>query len=91
MILTLFTEFLLMWSLVIVCGCDYTKYGYLVKDLRGFSHLKPASPKSFVRYGVYLPFKYASDFIWMLGKNDFERFGVCHSCSRQTPEHKKSI
>jgi hypothetical protein len=68
MILALLSEFMMRWNLVVVCS-DYPKYGCSVKD----SHLKPSIvPKSLVRHGIYLPFKYASDFIWMLGKNNFD-------------------
>ncbi|MDR1120406.1 MAG: hypothetical protein LBM08_05770 [Dysgonamonadaceae bacterium] len=34
-----------------------------------------------VRYGICRLFKYGSDFIWMLGKNNFERF-VSAACFR---------
>jgi hypothetical protein len=67
-----------MWKRVVVCG-DYPKYGCLIKGLFGFSHLKPpASLRSLVRHGIRLPFKYASDFIWWLGKNNL-------SCLRRLP------
>jgi hypothetical protein len=45
-----------------------------------FSSLKPpAIPKSPVRYGICLFFKYASDFIWMLGKNNLDSLVVCRA------------
>jgi hypothetical protein len=68
MILALCIEFMLLWSLVVVCGY-YPQYGCSVKN----SHLKPSVVlKSFVRYGIYPTFKYASDHIWVLGKNNFD-------------------
>jgi hypothetical protein len=71
MILAFCTKFMLLWKPVIVCGCDYRKYGCLIKDSYIFSRLKPpATPSLLVRYGIHLPFKYASDFIWVLGKNN---------------------
>jgi hypothetical protein len=71
MILALCREFIPMWGRVVVSGCDYPKYGCSAKD----SHPKlPEVPKSFVLHGIYLPFKYASDFIWILGKNNFDKF-----------------
>jgi hypothetical protein len=62
-----------MWKRVVVCG-DYPKYGCLIKGLFGFSHLKlPAVMRSPVRHGgIHLPFKYSSDFIWFLGKNNLD-------------------
>jgi hypothetical protein len=67
-ILGLCTEFMLMWVLVNVCGRDCTKFACLGKD---FTPVKPAITKSPVR-SICRLFKYASDFIWMLGKNNLD-------------------
>jgi hypothetical protein len=63
MILGLCMEFMLMWGLVAVCAHDCPKFACLRKD---FSLLK-----SLVR-GICQLLKYASDFIWMLGKNNLD-------------------
>jgi hypothetical protein len=69
MILALCREFMSMWGMVVVCG-------------RLVSHLKlPVTLRLLTRHGIRLPFKYASDFIWMLGKNNLDSF-VSAGCFR---------
>jgi hypothetical protein len=73
MIISLCRKFMPMQNRVIVCGCDYPESGCLLKDLRIFSHLsQPAAlnPACFA-------FEYASDLIWMLGKNNLDSSGIC--------------
>jgi hypothetical protein len=65
-------EFMLMWGLVAVCARNCPKFACLGKD---FSLLK-----SLVR-GICQLFKYASDFIWMLGKNNLDSL-VSAGCFR---------
>jgi hypothetical protein len=73
-IIALYREFMPMWSMVVVCDCECMKYGCWGNRLHVFS-----LPKSFailrlhVRYGICRLFRYASDFIWWEGKNNFDR------------------
>jgi hypothetical protein len=62
-------EFMLLWGLVDVCGRDCPKFACLVKD---FSPVKPLAILESPVYGICRLFKYASDFIWMLGKNNLD-------------------
>jgi hypothetical protein len=54
--LEFYREFIPTWGLVI-CGCD---------------HLKPPAISKSSVHGICQIFKYSSDFIWMLGKNNFD-------------------
>jgi hypothetical protein len=73
MILSLCMKFILMWIKVVLCGRECPKYSCSVKNFHILSHLKPSvSLQSFVRNGIHYSFKYASDFIWVLGKNNFD-------------------
>jgi hypothetical protein len=72
MILALCRKFMSRLGIV-VCGDIYLKYGCLEKNPFVFLPLKPSDVrKSFVESnGVCRFFEYASDFIWWLGKNNF--------------------
>jgi hypothetical protein len=71
MLLRLCRELILMRGLVVSDG-DGPKFGCLVKDL--FSLKPPAIREFSVRYSICPLFEYASDSIWMLGKNNFDTF-----------------
>lgn len=69
MILSLCTK--LMSMLVIVYGCDHPKFGCLIKN---FSQIEPfAILKSVSQHGICYFFRYVSDFIWMLCKNNRDK------------------
>jgi hypothetical protein len=78
-ILKLCTEFVTK-RLIVICGCDYSEFICLVKSYM--------IPKALMQYDIYQLFKYVSDFIWMLGKNNFERFGACINCAQASAETK---
>ncbi|MDR0603604.1 MAG: hypothetical protein LBG80_04790, partial [Bacteroidales bacterium] len=69
-IIALYREFML--GIVVVCGCECLKFGW-ENRLLVFSLPKLlVILKLHVRYGICRLFRYASDFIWLLGKNDFD-------------------
>ncbi|MDR0605914.1 MAG: hypothetical protein LBG80_16615 [Bacteroidales bacterium] len=71
-VLSHYREFLSVWGMVVVYSCESPKSICWKKD---FSFLKSlAILKLHVRYGICRLFRYASDFIWLLGKNDLEMF-----------------
>jgi hypothetical protein len=75
MIISLGRKFIPMQSVPVVCGCDGREYVHLVKGLRVFSHLNlPAVSISFI-HCVCFTYKYASDLIWRLGKNNLDNLG----------------
>jgi hypothetical protein len=69
MIISLGRKFIPMQGLVVVCGCDSPEYDYpSIKKL----HLNtPAVLRSLI-HGICFSYKYASDFIWMLDKNNLD-------------------
>jgi hypothetical protein len=71
MIISLGRKFMPMRSLVVVCGCE----SLLIKGSRVFLHPNlPAVSISFI-HGVCFTYKYASDLIWRLGKNNLDNLG----------------
>jgi hypothetical protein len=69
---------LILRGMFVICAYSRPKYTCFIKNQFVFSLLKqPVTPGAPVRYDICLPFKYASDFIWMLGKNNLDTPSVC--------------
>jgi hypothetical protein len=69
MIISLGRKFIPIQGLVVVFDCDSPEYDYLsIKK----SHLNPPDVLRSLIHDICFLYKYASDFIWMLGKNNLD-------------------
>jgi hypothetical protein len=69
-IITLCKEFMAKQSLAI-CDCE----SLLIKNSRVFSHPNLPAVSILFIHGVCFTYKYASDLIWRLGKNNLDNLG----------------